>query len=93
MAFSFARRASDIKELRALLDKAGRSETKIIAKVEDTEGLENIDEIVALVDGVMIARGDMAIEIGAENVPMVQKSIIKKMQRARKDCYYRDPHA
>ena len=78
MAFSFARRASDIKELRALLDKAGRSETKIIAKVEDTEGLENIDEIVALVDGVMIARGDMAIEIGAENVPMVQKSIIKK---------------
>lgn len=78
VAFSFVRRASDIKELRALLDQAGRMETKIIAKVEDVEGLENIDEIIALVDGVMIARGDMAIEIGAENVPMVQKSIIKK---------------
>ncbi len=78
VAFSFVRRASDIKELRAILDKANRKETKIIAKVEDVEGLENIDEIISLVDGVMIARGDMAIEIGAENVPMVQKSIIKK---------------
>lgn len=78
IAFSFVRRASDIKELRSLLDNANRKETKIIAKVEDVEGLENIDEIISLVDGVMIARGDMAIEIGAENVPMVQKSIIKK---------------
>lgn len=78
VAFSFVRRASDIKELRAMLDKANRKDTKIIAKVEDVEGLENIDEIISLVDGVMIARGDMAIEIGAENVPMVQKSIIKK---------------
>lgn len=78
VAFSFVRRADDINELRKLLDKAKMFDTKIIAKVEDTEGLENIDEIIKLVDGVMIARGDMAIEIGAENVPMVQKMIIKK---------------
>ncbi len=78
VAFSFVRRAEDINELRKLLDKAKMQETKIIAKVEDVEGLENIDEIIKLVDGVMVARGDMAIEIGAENVPMVQKMIIKK---------------
>jgi pyruvate kinase len=78
VAFSFVRRADDIRELRALLDNAKMTETKIIAKVEDVEGLENIDEIIKLVDGVMVARGDMAIEIGAENVPMVQKMIIKK---------------
>ncbi|MBA3550602.1 pyruvate kinase [Patescibacteria group bacterium] len=77
VAFSFVRRAEDIVELRNLLNKA-KSEAKIIAKVEDVEGLENIDSIIELVDGVMVARGDMAIEIGAENVPMVQKSIIKK---------------
>jgi len=78
IAFSFVRRASDIRELRALLDKAKMQETKIIAKVEDTEGIENIDEIINLVDGVMVARGDMGIEIGVENVPVMQKTIIKK---------------
>jgi pyruvate kinase len=67
IAFSFVRRAKDIVELRSILDKS-KSEAKIIAKVEDVEGLENIDEIIKLVDGVMVARGDMAIEIGAENV-------------------------
>lgn len=77
VAFSFVRRASDIVELRELLKK-GKSKAKIIAKVEDTEGLENIHEIIELVDGVMVARGDLAIEIGAENVPMNQKMIIKK---------------
>lgn len=78
IAFSFVRRPADILELRKILDDAKLSTTKIIAKVEDLEGLENIDEIIKLVDGVMVARGDMAIEIGAENVPMVQKMIIKK---------------
>jgi pyruvate kinase len=77
VAFSFVRRAADIVELRSMLNKA-RSKAKIIAKVEDVEGLENIDEIIKLVDGVMVARGDLAIEIGAENVPMNQKMMIKK---------------
>lgn len=78
VAFSFVRRADDIRELRRILDTAKLKSTKIIAKIEDVEGLENVDEIISLVDGVMVARGDMAIEIGAENVPMVQKAIIKK---------------
>lgn len=77
VAFSFVRRAQDIVELRDLLKKE-KSDAKIIAKIEDTEGVENIDAIIELVDGVMVARGDMAIEINPENVPMVQKSIIKK---------------
>lgn len=78
VAFSFVRRADDIRELRTLLEKAGREDTKIIAKVEDCEGVENIDEIIKLVDGVMVARGDMGIEVGVENVPVLQKTIIKK---------------
>ena len=77
VAFSFVRRPADIIELRDILNKA-KSEAKIIAKIEDVEGLENIDKIIELVDGIMVARGDLAIEIGMENVPMNQKSIIKK---------------
>ncbi len=77
VAFSFVRRKEDIMELRALLNTS-KLDAKIIAKVEDCEGVENIDEIIELVDGVMVARGDMAIEVGAENVPMIQKMIIRK---------------
>ncbi len=77
VAFSFVRRKEDIMELRALLNKS-KLNAKIIAKVEDCEGVENIDAIIELVDGVMVARGDMAIEVGVENVPMIQKMIIKK---------------
>ncbi len=83
VAFSFARRAADIVELRQILETR-KLNAKIIAKVEDVEGLENLDEILKLVDGIMIARGDMAIEIGAEHVPMVQKNIIKKCNKLGK---------
>lgn len=83
IAFSFVRKADDIKLLREMLKKA-KSEAKIIAKLEDTEGLENLDEIIALSDGVMVARGDLAIEIGAENVPLVQKMIIQKCNKLGK---------
>ncbi len=83
VAFSFVRRASDALELRDLLRKA-KSKAKIIAKVEDTEGLKNIDKIIEVVDGVMIGRGDFGIEIGFENMPMVQKMIIKKCNEAGK---------
>ncbi len=83
IAFSFVRRADDIRELRSILNKA-KSEAKIIAKVEDVEGLENIDEIISLVDVVMVARGDMAIEIGAENMPLTQKMIIAKCNKIGK---------
>lgn len=82
-AFSFVRRASDVIELRNILNKA-KSDAQIIAKVEDCEALENIDAIIELVDAVMIGRGDFAIEIEAENMPLVQKMIITKCNAAGK---------
>ncbi|MEI6346086.1 MAG: pyruvate kinase [bacterium] len=82
-AFSFVRRPSDVEELRGILNKA-KSDAKIIAKIEDQEAIENIDKLVALVDGVMIGRGDLAIEIGAENMPITQKMIIDKCNAAGK---------
>jgi len=77
VALSFVRRAADIAELRALLDKA-KSKAHIIAKIETPEALENIDEIIDLSDGVMVARGDLAVEIPAEEVPLAQKLLIAK---------------
>jgi pyruvate kinase len=82
-AFSFVRRPSDVEELRAIL-KTAKSDAKIIAKIEDQEAIENIDKLIALVDGVMIGRGDLAIEIGAENMPITQKMIIDKCNIAGK---------
>ena len=83
IAFSFVRRPEDVTDLRNILDQA-KSKAKIIAKIEDMEGLENIDKIIELVDGIMIGRGDFGIEIGVENMPMVQKEIIKKCNKAGK---------
>ncbi len=77
IALSFVRRPSDISELRDLLSKA-KSKAHIIAKIETPEALENIDEIINLADGIMVARGDLAIEIPAEEVPLVQKMLISK---------------
>jgi pyruvate kinase len=77
VALSFVRRAEDIKELRAILEKAG-SDAHIIAKIETPEALHNIDDILDASDGIMVARGDLAIEIPAEEVPLVQKMIIHK---------------
>lgn len=76
-ALSFVRRAADIQELRDILDKA-KSKAHIIAKIETPEALENIDEILKLTDAVMVARGDLAIEIPAEDVPSAQKMLIHK---------------
>ena len=77
IALSFVRSAQDISDLRRILDKAN-SYSKIVAKIETPQAVENIDEILDLADAIMIARGDLAIEVGAENVPMIQKKIIKK---------------
>lgn len=76
-ALSFVRRPSDVKELRDILN-ARKSQAKIIVKIETPQALANIDEILKLTDGVMVARGDLAIEIPAENVPVAQKMIITK---------------
>ncbi|MEK7142390.1 MAG: pyruvate kinase [Patescibacteria group bacterium] len=83
IAFSFVRRPEDVTELRDILNSK-KSKARIVAKIEDVEGLENIDKIIELVDGIMIGRGDFGIEIGVENMPMVQKEIIKKCNMAGK---------
>jgi pyruvate kinase len=77
IALSFVRRPSDITELKDIL-KARKSSAKIIAKIETPQSLECIDEILDLTDGIMIARGDLAIEIPAEKVPPVTKMLIEK---------------
>ncbi len=82
IAASFARCADDIRQIRELLDGNGGSAIKIIAKIENGEGVENIDEIIQVSDAIMIARGDMGVELPVEDVPVVQKMIIKKVYEA-----------
>lgn len=77
VALSFVRRADDILELREILSKA-KSDAMIVAKIETPEALENIDAILAATDAIMVARGDLAIEIPAESVPFAQKELIRK---------------
>ncbi len=84
VAFSFVRKASEAVELRKILDKKGMKDTKIIAKIETPQALENFDEILAVVDGAMVARGDLAVEIPAQKVPLAQKMIIEKCNQAGK---------
>lgn len=82
-ALSFVRRPSDVTELRGILAKA-KATGKIIAKIETEEAIENIDAIIAEADGVMVARGDLAVEVPAEQVPILQKMIIEKCNAAGK---------
>lgn len=77
VAASFVRNAHDAMEIRRLLESLG-SHMGIIAKIENQEGVDNIDEILKVVDGVMVARGDLGVEIPMEDVPIVQKQIIAK---------------
>ncbi|MGD6879518.1 pyruvate kinase [Bacillus infantis] len=78
IAASFVRRASDVLEIRQLLEDNNASHIQIIPKIENQEGVDNIDEILEVSDGLMVARGDLGVEIPAEEVPLVQKSLIKK---------------
>ena len=75
-ALSFVRKAEDIEELRAILKKA-KSDAHIIAKIETPQAMDQLDAIVAAADGIMVARGDLAIEIPAEEVPLAQKRMIE----------------
>ncbi|MBB5172724.1 pyruvate kinase [Texcoconibacillus texcoconensis] len=77
IAASFVRRASDVLEIKELLEKHGADHIQIIPKIENEEGVENIDEILEVSEGLMVARGDLGVEIPAEEVPLVQKQLIK----------------
>ena len=83
IAASFVRTADAIREIRAIL-KEYNSPIQIIAKIENAEGIENLDEIIAVSDGIMVARGDMGVEIPMQEVPHIQKTIIKKCNAACK---------
>jgi pyruvate kinase len=84
IAASFVRNAADIKDLREAVRKLGAEKIKIISKIEIREGVQNIDEIISISDGIMIARGDMGVEIPFEELPSIQKMIIKKCYNAGK---------
>lgn len=78
IAASFTRSADDILEIRRILEERSCHHIKIIAKIENLQGVENIDEILRVSDGIMIARGDMGVEIPLEDVPVIQKKLILK---------------
>ena len=78
IAASFVRNAECVLEIKAYLKELGAPYVPIIAKVENAEGIKNIDEIIRAADGVMVARGDLGVEIPAEEVPYLQKMIIQK---------------
>ena len=78
IAASFTRSADDILQIRHILQENGGTGINIIAKIENMEGVENIDEILRVVDGVMVARGDLGVEIPLEDVPALQKELIQR---------------
>ncbi|MCY8858780.1 pyruvate kinase [Bacillus atrophaeus] len=78
IAASFVRRSTDVLEIRELLEEHNAGDIQIIPKIENQEGVDNIDSILEVSDGLMVARGDLGVEIPAEEVPLVQKELIKK---------------
>lgn len=84
IAASFVRRPSDVLEIKEVLEKHDAQHIKIIPKIENQEGVDNIDHILEVSDGLMVARGDLGVEIPAEDVPLVQKKLIKQCNTAGK---------
>ena len=84
IAASFVRKPQDILDIRELLEEKHMEHVQVFPKIESQEGIDNFDEILKVSDGLMIARGDMGVEIPPENVPLVQKSLIKKCNAAGK---------
>lgn len=84
IAASFIRKAQDVLDMKEYLDSCGKHNIKIISKIENQEGLDNFDSILEVTDGIMVARGDLGVEIPEEQVPAVQKMMIKKCIAAGK---------
>jgi pyruvate kinase len=84
IAASFVRKASDVMEIRAILEEHHARHIQIISKIENQEGVDNLAEILEVSDGLMVARGDLGVEIPAEEVPLVQKRMIEMCNRAGK---------
>ncbi len=83
IGLSFVRKPEDVIELKKII-KSRKSQTRVIAKIEKPEAVENIDEIIRHSDGIMVARGDLGVELAMEKVPVIQKSIVKKCNAAAK---------
>lgn len=83
IALSFVRHADDLKELQAIIEKHSEYKIPIVAKIEKPEAVKNIDEIIPFCDGLMVARGDLGVEVPAEEVPLIQKRLVLKAKRAR----------
>ncbi|GAA0125228.1 pyruvate kinase [Clostridium sp. ATCC 25772] len=84
VAASFIRKASDVLDIKKVLSKAGAEHIQVFSKIENRQGVNNIDDIIKFSDGIMVARGDLGVEIPAEEVPVVQKMIIEKCNIAGK---------
>ena len=86
VAASFIRKKEDVEHLRHFLNVNGGKRIKIISKIENMEGIENFEEILELSDGIMVARGDMGVEVDFERLPGIQKRFIKRCQQSGKIC-------
>jgi pyruvate kinase len=84
IAVSFVRKAEDILEVRTILEENKAEHIQIISKIENEEGVSNLNEIIEVSDGIMVARGDLGVEIPIEGVPLVQREIIEKCNAAGK---------
>ncbi len=84
IAASFVRKVSDVLAIREILEENNATHIKIISKIENQEGVDNLDEIIKVSDGIMVARGDLGVEIPTEEIPVVQKLMIKKCNEAGK---------
>ncbi|RCX13289.1 pyruvate kinase [Fontibacillus phaseoli] len=84
IAVSFVRKGDDIREVRRILEERGAGYVQIVSKIENEEGIEHLDDILEASDGIMVARGDLGVEVPVENVPMMQKEMIDKCNLAGK---------
>ena len=86
LALSFVSSADDVKEVKKLLKEQGREDMQIISKIESSRGIKNLDEIIKVSDGIMVARGDLGVEMPMDSLPILQKQIIEKCRKIGRTC-------